>query len=75
MSRNEPSIETIRREFRIHGYPIGLEKAEELQGVLGRAGRLTGLSARDVLEITAVNAKDGALERLLVMLGGEGGER
>ena len=74
MSRNSPSVDTIRREFRTYGYPIGLEKAEELQGVLGRAGMLTGLSARDVLEITAVNAKDGALERLLVMLGGNDGE-
>ena len=75
MSRNEPSIETIRREFRIHGHPIGKEKAEKLQGVLERAGRLAGLSARDVLEITAVNAGSGALERLFVMLGGEDGKR
>ena len=72
MSRNEPSIETIRREFRAYGHPIGKEKAGELSRVLERAGMLTGLSARDVLEITAVNAGSGSLERLFVMLGGEG---
>lgn len=67
--RHNPSIATIRQEFRIRGHPIGLEKAEEVQGVLEKAGGLTGLSPRDVLEITAINAKSGALDRLLILVG------
>ena len=76
MSRQSPSIAVIRREFKMRGYSIGLEKAEEVRAVLEKAGRVTGLNPRDVLEITAINAKQGALDRLFVMvnldLGDEG---
>lgn len=69
--RHNPSVATIRQEFRIRGHPIGLEKAEEIQGILEKAGGLTGLSPWDVLEITAINAKSGALDRLLILVGDE----
>ncbi len=74
MSRQNPSVAVIRQEFRVRGYPIGLEKAEELSAVLEKAGTVTGLSPRDVLEITAINAKGGALDRLFVMVSLELGD-
>ena len=66
--RNNPSVAVIRQEFRVRGHPIGLEKAEEVRAVLEKAGTVTGLSPRDVLEITAINAKGGALDRLFIMV-------
>jgi hypothetical protein len=74
MSRQNPSVAVIRQEFRVRGHPIGLEKAEELRAVLEKAGTVTGLSPRDVLEITAINAKGGALDRLFVMVSLELGD-
>ena len=69
MSRDKPSVRVIRQQFRVHGHPIGLEKAEEIKRVLERVGSVTGMSERDVLDVLAVNANDGSLDRLDVMLG------
>ncbi len=69
MSRNSPSVRTIRQEFKVRGHPIGLEKAEEVQAALPKAALVTGMSERDALEVLAASAGGGALERLSVIMG------
>ena len=65
------SIAEIRRMFRQYGHPVDLRIAEKVSLALGPASIATGWSRKDCLEVTAINARDGAIDRLLVLLNEE----